>query len=162
MNSALKVEAERPNSPGPDPRSEEPTSNIACNDKDYPVLKGRNHQSYLDVLLRDAFAHSSDTMSNVSTDSADNECERSGRRLNIRPGSRRPSRSPALSQGTDGKVAVMWAKNKGLALVILSQLFGVMMNVTTRLLELDGDHGAGLHPFQVSHEYGRGIIRRRV
>lgn len=34
-------------------------------------------------------------------------------------------------------------------MVILAQLFGVMMNVTTRLLETEGGHEAGMHPFQI-------------
>lgn len=37
-------------------------------------------------------------------------------------------------------------RNQGLFLVSISQLFGALMNVTTRLLELEGD---GMHPFQI-------------
>ncbi|TVY59286.1 putative transport protein, partial [Lachnellula suecica] len=39
-----------------------------------------------------------------------------------------------------------WARNQGLFLVAASQLFGALMNVTTRLLELEGE---GMHPLQV-------------
>lgn len=39
-----------------------------------------------------------------------------------------------------------WDKNQGLFLVTFSQLFGALMNVTTRLLELEGE---GMHPFQI-------------
>jgi hypothetical protein len=39
-----------------------------------------------------------------------------------------------------------WDRNSGLVLVSISQLFGALMNVTTRLLELEGD---GMHPFQI-------------
>jgi len=39
-----------------------------------------------------------------------------------------------------------WARNQGLFMVSFSQLFGALMNVTTRLLELEGD---GMHPLQV-------------
>ncbi|KAL2073232.1 hypothetical protein VTL71DRAFT_10556 [Oculimacula yallundae] len=39
-----------------------------------------------------------------------------------------------------------WAQNEGLFLVSFSQLFGALMNVTTRLLELEGE---GMHPFQI-------------
>ena len=39
-----------------------------------------------------------------------------------------------------------WQRNRGLWLVALSQLFGALMNVTTRLLELEGD---GMDPFQI-------------
>ena len=46
------------------------------------------------------------------------------------------------------KVAMkyFWQRNHGLFLVAASQLFGSLMNVTTRFLELEGD---GMHPFQV-------------
>lgn len=39
-----------------------------------------------------------------------------------------------------------WNRNGGLLLVAISQLFGALMNVTTRLLELEGE---GMNPFQV-------------
>ncbi|EKD16612.1 uncharacterized protein L3040_001355 [Drepanopeziza brunnea f. sp. 'multigermtubi'] len=39
-----------------------------------------------------------------------------------------------------------WAQNKGLFLVTFSQLFGALMNVATRLLELEGE---GMDPFQI-------------
>ena len=39
-----------------------------------------------------------------------------------------------------------WSRNQGLLLVSFSQLFGALMNVTTRLLELEGE---GMHPFQI-------------
>lgn len=39
-----------------------------------------------------------------------------------------------------------WQRNQGLFLVSFSQLFGALMNVTTRLLELEGD---GMQPFQI-------------
>ncbi len=39
-----------------------------------------------------------------------------------------------------------WVRNQGLFLVSFSQLFGALMNVITRLLELEGE---GMHPFQI-------------
>lgn len=42
-----------------------------------------------------------------------------------------------------------WVRNAGLFYMLLAQVFGVMMNVTTRLLEIEGNKGKGLHPFQV-------------
>lgn len=39
-----------------------------------------------------------------------------------------------------------WETNQPLFLVALSQLFGALMNATTRVLELEGD---GMHPFQI-------------
>jgi hypothetical protein len=52
------------------------------------------------------------------------------------------SRSPAPpSQTIRGKLESFWVKNKGLALVLMAQLFGTLMNVTTRILEIEGNNG---------------------
>ncbi|KAH6666471.1 putative AAA family ATPase pontin [Plectosphaerella plurivora] len=45
-----------------------------------------------------------------------------------------------------GSDARTYSRNKGVLLVALSQLFGALMNLSARLLELEGD---GMHPFQV-------------
>lgn len=45
---------------------------------------------------------------------------------------------------------MFWERNKGVIYVLAAQVFAVLMNLTTRLLELEGNHGAGMHPFQVS------------
>ncbi|KAK4167411.1 hypothetical protein QBC43DRAFT_311811 [Cladorrhinum sp. PSN259] len=39
-----------------------------------------------------------------------------------------------------------WIRNKGVILVATSQLFGAIMNLNARLLELEGE---GMHPFQI-------------
>lgn len=142
---------------GPEgPEKFDPTSAledaVSTLDPDKSSAKGNNNQPYLDIPLQTAFARSTDTISNISTYSADNENERrTGRLLNVSAGNRLPSRSPAPPLPTTwrGKAQAAWSSNKGLALVMLAQLFGVMMNVTTRLLEMNGSHGAGMHPFQV-------------
>lgn len=65
---------------------------------------------------------------------------------------------PAVSEkqahpGWRGKVHKSWVRNKGLALVLLAQVFGVGMNIGTRLLENlgseAGSSGGGMHPFQI-------------
>ena len=101
--------------------------------------------------LQPAFARSSDTLSDLSTYSAGDEYEsRTGRLLNLSSGGPLLSRSPALSPKTwKEAVRLFWARNKGLSLVILAQLFAVMMNVTNKVLETDGTSGPGMHPFQV-------------
>ncbi|KAF2273238.1 uncharacterized protein EI97DRAFT_461308 [Westerdykella ornata] len=48
-----------------------------------------------------------------------------------------------------GKIQRSWDMNKGLALVMVSQIFGTLMNVTTRLLEIEGNEGKGYDPFQI-------------
>ncbi|TKX22173.1 hypothetical protein C1H76_5606 [Elsinoe australis] len=47
------------------------------------------------------------------------------------------------------KINTFWVKNLGLFYMILAQFFGTAMNVTTRFLEIEGNKGKGLHPFQV-------------
>ncbi|KYG44728.1 hypothetical protein M433DRAFT_39635, partial [Acidomyces richmondensis BFW] len=42
-----------------------------------------------------------------------------------------------------------WIRNKGLAFMLIAQIFGTLMNVTTRLLEVEGNNGKGMHPFQI-------------
>lgn len=116
-----------------------------------PTTKTSNHQPYLDVPLQSTFARSSDTLSDLSTYSADNENERpTGRLLTVPSSERLFFKSPVpLPKTWKESARLFWARNKGLVLVILAQLFGVMMNVTIRLLEMSGDSGPGMHPFQV-------------
>jgi drug/metabolite transporter (DMT)-like permease len=47
------------------------------------------------------------------------------------------------------RIAVFWIRNKGLFLMLLAQFFGTLMNVTTRILEIEGNAGQGLHPMQI-------------
>ncbi|KAH7389663.1 hypothetical protein DE146DRAFT_680470 [Phaeosphaeria sp. MPI-PUGE-AT-0046c] len=48
-----------------------------------------------------------------------------------------------------GRLRWFWVKNKGLAFVLVAQFFGALMNVATRILEMEGNDGQGYHPFQV-------------
>lgn len=41
-------------------------------------------------------------------------------------------------------------KNKGILLVLISQFFGSLMNVATKLLETSDENDIGMDPFQVS------------
>lgn len=83
---------------------------------------------------------------NGSIYSADNENERS-RGLLLPPAGRRyRSISPAPLQSWRAKCSSLWIANKGLVLVLIAQLFGALMNVTTRLLETSGEP---LNTFQV-------------
>lgn len=42
-----------------------------------------------------------------------------------------------------------WVANYGAFLVLVSQFFGCLMNIATRLLETPGSHGTPMHPFQI-------------
>lgn len=43
------------------------------------------------------------------------------------------------------RARIFWLKNKGMVLVLLSQMFGASMNVITQVLEIH----SSMHPFQV-------------
>lgn len=43
-----------------------------------------------------------------------------------------------------------WLHNKGVVLVLTSEMFGALMNTATRLLETSRDDAGGMNPFQVS------------
>ena len=43
----------------------------------------------------------------------------------------------------------IWVTNYGALLVLCAQLFGCLMNLSTRLLETPGEHGEPFHPFQI-------------
>ena len=121
-----------------------------------PDLNPRDVSPYLNVPRDVSSARkSSDTISDVSLYSADNENERQLGRLWSSDGRTRwSSRSPAAeaaapAQSWRGKTQTFWTRNKGLALVVLSQLCGGLMSVSTRLLEVDDEHGEGMDTLQV-------------
>ena len=47
------------------------------------------------------------------------------------------------------KLRAFWVKNKGLVLVLISQFFGTVMVVITRLLETSDSDRGSMEPFQV-------------
>ncbi|GAM82942.1 hypothetical protein ANO11243_009280 [Dothideomycetidae sp. 11243] len=47
------------------------------------------------------------------------------------------------------KFEKFWVRNLGLFYMLLAQVFGTAMNVTTRFLEVQGNKGKGMDPFQV-------------
>jgi len=56
----------------------------------------------------------------------------------------------SISSTWRGKVKTFWTRNLGLFYMLLAQIFGTGMNVATRILEVEGNHGKGFHPFQVA------------
>ncbi|KAL9097254.1 MAG: hypothetical protein Q9165_000681 [Trypethelium subeluteriae] len=106
---------------------------------------------YIDVPRTAIRPVSPGTLSNLSVEDA--EALRQGRRgLLLVPGDggrRNASRSPAPPRTWRERWDAFWLRNKGLVLMLFAQVFGVLMNVTTRLLEIEGNEGKGLHPFQI-------------
>ncbi|TKA75684.1 hypothetical protein B0A55_03189 [Friedmanniomyces simplex] len=52
-------------------------------------------------------------------------------------------------RGWRAKLRAFYIHNLGLGYMLVAQIFGTMMNVTTRLLEVEGNLGRGMHPFQI-------------
>ncbi|KAI9708101.1 MAG: hypothetical protein M1820_004305 [Bogoriella megaspora] len=93
---------------------------------------------------------SPDAQSTLSTDDLD--ALRRGRRNTplVMGSGRLASLSPAPpKQGLKGRWDKFWRRNKGVVLMLFAQFFGVLMTVTTRLLEIEGNEGNGIHPFQI-------------
>ena len=133
------------------PEAFDASSSISTVEHGKALPKIAANEQYLDVPLQSAFARTSDTFSDHSLYSAEDDNERrTGRLLAVSSGSRLSSLSPAPPTRWKDRATRSWTKNKGLALVCLAQFFGVMMNVTIRVLEMDGSHGPAMHPFQVS------------
>ena len=73
----------------------------------------------------------------------------------------RASRSPSCNgphvalpaeprpHGWSARLRAFYSRNLGLGYMLVAQVFGTMMNVTTRLLEVEGNHRKGMHPFQI-------------
>ncbi len=113
---------------------------------DEPGRKGEWQQP-LDIPLQCPFRSSSDD--NGSIYSADNANERQRGRLLTPAALRHQSVSPPPpARSWKARCNALWLANKGLLLVLVSQLFGALMNTTTRLLETSGNP---LNTFQVSH-----------
>jgi hypothetical protein len=96
-------------------------------------------------VVRGAIRAPSPDPSLISIDDSNNI--RLGRNPNYVPGYRHASRSPAPPRTLRARLQISWVKNKGLVLVLIAQLFGTLMNVTTRMLEMegnDGEHGVGM------------------
>ncbi|KAI4109651.1 MAG: hypothetical protein LQ339_001764 [Xanthoria mediterranea] len=111
---------------------------------DEPGRKGEWQQP-LDIPLQRPLRPSSDD--NGSIYSADNANERQRGRLLTPAALRHQSVSPAPpTRSWKARCNALWLANKGLLLVLVSQLFGALMNVTTRLLETSGNP---LNTFQV-------------
>ena len=109
-----------------------------------------NNNGFLSApLTRPIRPLSPDTISNLSLD--EYEQIRPGRLSHLSEVAlRSPSQSPAPPRrGFRGRLQKFWVRNKGLSYMLLGQVFGTLMNVTTRLLEIEGNKGKGLHPFQI-------------
>lgn len=115
----------------------------------------RDESEHLDVPLTNSFRPSTDSMFSDPSLYPGHLAES---RFDDRPLLRSPSPAgPPLESRPStppltwrGKLWAAWLQSKGLVLVMLSQFFGASMNVMTRVLEINGPHGKGMHPFQVS------------
>lgn len=113
---------------------------------------GKTHtaDAYLGVPPRSSFRPSIGSLSDIP--SIEGDSERGGRtdHPSLHGGARLSSiMSPRPKWSWRHRTHAIWARQKGVMLVLLSQLFGALMGVLTRLLETNGAHGVAMHPFQV-------------
>jgi hypothetical protein len=92
---------------------------------------------------------SPDTLSNLSADEFDQLGPRNDEPSIWLDGGHHITLKPSWTSKWQARLHATWIRNAGLFYMLLAQVFGVMMNVTTRLLEIEGNKGKGLHPFQV-------------
>ena len=60
-----------------------------------------------------------------------------------------PSHTPSTTTPPPSRLRTLYHNNYGALLVLLSQFFGSLMNISTRILEHPGPHGPAMHPFQI-------------
>src|SRR5436305_6877986 len=77
------------------------------------------------------------------------ESQRSRPRVNNGTSRLQSPSATTRQHGWRSRPRALWIRNKGAVLVLLTQAFGSLMNVATRMLETDGVHGKAMHPFQV-------------
>ena len=146
--SALSSDTKDGNSPNIDVVAPEPELGTDNNLTHSALSKSQN--GFLSAPLSGPVRPlSPDTLSNLSAD--EYEQIRPGRRSSLGPAltiSRSHSPGPA-PHGIRNRLHQSWNRNKGLAYMLLGQVFGTLMNVTTRLLEIEGNKGKGLHPYQI-------------
>lgn len=71
------------------------------------------------------------------------------------------ARVPDTPQTLGGRLQRFWIANKGLGLVLVAQLFGTLMNVTTRMLEMEGNDGEH-HGFKYFQSHTHIHYRQRL
>lgn len=102
---------------------------------------------------------SPDAFSNLSVEEYDQlRPVRSGSPAFVSAASRRRAsedqhEKPYVRRSLRGRIKAVWIRNLGLLYMLVAMLFGTLMNVTTRMLEVEGNKGKGLHPFQVSVDH---------
>lgn len=115
---------------------------------DVPIKPGEKPDDSLNVTFGGAIRAPSPVPSLLSVDDASHvRTGRAADRLAVPEARRHASRSPVPTPRTwGGSIRLFWTTNKGLALVLFSQLFGTLMNVTTRMLEIEGNNGMSQRP----------------
>ncbi|EFW23309.1 hypothetical protein D8B26_006803 [Coccidioides posadasii str. Silveira] len=116
--------------------------------------RNKRHGAYLDVTNAGS-SHSSSSDSLVSAHLLPPNTVQSEPVFG-EPVSPSPSPAPELTAASPPpklawkqKITRTWLLGKGMLMVMSAQFFGASMNVMTRLLELNGPHGKGMHPFEI-------------
>jgi hypothetical protein len=100
----------------------------------------------------------SPSLSILSTDDSNNI--RFSRNPDFLPAQDTHHHAPGAPNTLKGRMQLSWIRNKGLFLVLIAQFFGALMNVTTRLLEMEGNDGETVCNYRRSirsHEYNGSV-----
>ena len=102
-----------------------------------------------DSLATDIYRSSLDTLSVSSLLSADSSEKHNTPCSRASLCSVKSFGEPVFTKTWKSKSRAIWSKNKGLILVLISQFFGTVMVVITRLLETNDDGKGAMEPLQV-------------
>ena len=114
--------------------------------------KDASTSSYLDIPSSSSFRRPSrPSLDSTYTDLSELSFASADLHSQSHPLMRAPSNTTPQSTPTTFRARLqrLYVHNYGALLVLLAQFFGVLMNLSTRMLEQNGSHGAGMHPFQI-------------
>jgi hypothetical protein len=128
---------------------------------DYPNLTALSQSTALPAEVSSKLGSKSDDALNVtqgtirvpspspsilSTDDSNNI--RFSRNPDFLPAQDTHQHAPSAPNTLKGRMQLSWIRNKGLFLVLIAQFFGALMNVTTRLLEMEGNNGEAVYNYR--------------
>jgi hypothetical protein len=138
-----------PRLPSPQPLTDYPKPTALSHSTVYqaevPFKIGNKSADDMLNVTRGAIRVPSPSPSILSTDDSNNiRFSRDPDFLPARDGPQYVSSAPDTFKG---RMQLSWIRNKGLFLVLIAQFFGALMNVTTRLLEMEGNDGKERHDY---------------
>jgi hypothetical protein len=138
-----------PRLPSPQPLTDYPSLTALSQSTALPAEVSSKLGSKSDDALnvtRGAIRVPSPSPSILSTDDSNNI--RFSRNPDFLPAQDTHHHAPSVPNTLKGRMQLSWIRNKGLFLVLIAQFFGALMNVTTRLLEMEGNDGEAVYNYR--------------